>query len=420
MAIKKKSILVLLVLIVAVVAIVVLIQNQTNQEPKIAEGNDKGKSKDEQVIDEPGSKPSELTKDSIIDMVNNMTLDEKIGQLILAGFDGMSITEEAKELINKYKVGGFILFAHNLEEPTHSVKLLNDIKLENQKNDIPLFLGVDQEGGRVTRLPGLSGLPTNAKIGATNDTDYAFQYGELLGEQLQSFGFQFNFAPVLDVNSNPHNQVIGDRSYGSDPELVSKMGVATIKGMESTGVIPAIKHFPGHGDTSVDSHKSMPVVDKTLEELEAVELIPFKAAIDAGVDVVMTSHIALPKLGAKNPATMSEKIITSLLRGDLGFDGVVITDDLTMGALSDYGVAESANEAIKAGVDIVLVAFGHDQIIETINRLKQSVESGEITEARIDESVIRILRLKEKFDLVDDVNEVVDIEELQGKINEFN
>lgn len=395
--------------------IVIIVKKPTNLEPERVTGKDVAQTEDEQVKAE----PLEEEKDPIVEMVDNMTLDEKVGQLILAGFNGMSLTDEAKELINDYKVGGFILFAHNLEDPMHSVKLLNDIKLENQKNDIPVFLGVDQEGGRVTRLPGLSGLPTNAKIGATNDAEYAFRYGELLGAQVKSFGFQFNFAPVLDVNSNPNNPVIGDRSFGDDPQVVSEMGVATIEGVQSKGVIPAVKHFPGHGDTSVDSHESMPTVNKTLEELEQMELIPFQAAIDAGVDVVMTSHIALPKLGAKGPATMSKEIITGLLREDLGFNGVVITDDLTMGAIASYGVAESANAAIKAGVDIVLVAFGHDQIIETFNRIKQSVVSGEITEERIDESVTRILKLKEKFELVDEVNEMVDLEALQSQIDDL-
>lgn len=397
----------------------VIIKKPANQVPEKVVGKDIEQTDAGQAEGELENEPSEKVEDSIVEMVDNMTLDEKVGQLILAGFNGMSLTDEAKELINEYKVGGFILFAHNLENPKHSVNLLNDIKLENQKNDIPVFLGVDQEGGRVTRLPTLDGLPTNAKIGATNDAEYAFKYGELLGELVGSFGFQFNFAPVLDVNSNPSNPVIGDRSFGGNPELVSEMGLATIEGMQSKGVIPAVKHFPGHGDTSVDSHESMPTVSKTLEELEQMELIPFRAAIDAGVDVVMTSHIALPKLGTNDPATMSEKVITDLLREDLGFNGVVITDDLTMGAMESYGVAESANEAIKAGVDIVLVAFGHDKIIETFNRIKQSVETGEITEERIDESVLRILRLKEKFDLVDEVNEMIDIEALQQQIDDL-
>lgn len=415
LVIKRKTFFTSLILIVAAVIIVVIVINQTKQAPEIVTGNNPANSTEVEAGSE--DDPSEQTKDPLVERVATMTLDEKVGQLILAGFNGLSLTDEAKELINGYQVGGFILFAHNLENPKHSVELLNDLKRENQKNDIPLFLGIDQEGGRVTRLPGLSGYPTNAKIGATNDEDYAFEYGALLGEQVKAFGFQFNFAPVLDVNSNPNNPVIGDRSYGADPELVSRMGVATIEGMQSKGVIPAVKHFPGHGDTSVDSHESMPTVNKTLAELEEMELIPFREAIDAGVDVVMTSHIALPELGTNVPATMSQEVITDLLREDLGFNGVVITDDLTMGAIASYGVAESANEAIKAGVDIVLVAFGHDQIIETFNRLKKSVETGELTEARLDESVMRILRLKEKFALADEENEMIDLEALQDQIN---
>lgn len=386
------------------------------QEPQTNGGT---KQQEETPIDKekPSEKEVQVELDPFEEKLAQMSLEEKIGQLILVGFQGTYLTNQAKELIHTYKVGGFILFAQNMEDPAYAVQLLNDIKIENKKNDIPVFLGVDQEGGRVTRLPGLSNLPTNAFIGAKDDEAFAYAYGQLLGRQLQAFGFQFNFAPVMDVNSNPDNPVIGDRAFGKDPELVSKMGIALMEGMQEEKVIPAIKHFPGHGDTTVDSHESMPTVNKTLAELEAMELIPFRRAIEAGVDVVMTSHIALPKIGSKVPATMSKEVITDLLREEIGFRGVVITDDLTMGAIADYGVPEAANEAIKAGVDIVLIAFGHDQIIETVERLRESVETGEITEARIDESVIRILRLKDKYDLADEINDKLDVDELQSQIH---
>lgn len=422
LVIKKRNVLITLMLVVAVVVVVVFVKK--SMDDKVEQTGEAG-TVESPVIgevpgdDELGEAVEQPKIDPYVEQLNKMTLDEKIGQLILAGFQGTYLTDEAKELIHRYKVGGFILFAHNLEHPAYSVELLNDIKRENQKNDIPVLLGIDQEGGRVTRLPGLKKLPTNAFIGSKDDGDFAFEYGQLIGDQVKAFGFQFNFAPVMDVNSNPNNPVIGDRSFGSDPVLVSKMGVGMIKGMQSKNVIPVIKHFPGHGDTSVDSHETMPTVHKTLSELEALELIPFRVAIEEGVDVVMTSHIALPEIGGNIPATMSKEVITDLLREEIGFDGVVITDDLTMGAIADYGVAEAANEAIKAGVDIVLVAFGHDQMIATINRIKESVETGEISEERIDESVLRILRLKDKYHVVDELNDMVDMDELQEEINDL-
>lgn len=368
-------------------------------------------------IKEPEADPSE--KWTITEYVDQMSLDEKIGQLIFAGITGTALTEQTKRIINEYKVGGIILFANNLESPEQSVQLLDQMKAENEKNMLPLFLGVDQEGGRVERLPNLIKLPTNQEIGAKNNEQFSYEVGELLGKQLNAFGFNLNFAPVLDVNSNPNNPVIGDRSFSADPEVVSELGVQTIRGMKSQNIISVVKHFPGHGDTSVDSHFELPLVDKSLAELGSLELLPFKEAIEARVEVIMTAHILLPQIDNEYPASMSKSVITDILREQLDFNGVVITDDLTMQAISDhFGIGVAAVESIKAGTDIVLMAHDYDELITVYEALRSAVYNGEITEERIDESMKRIIRVKRKYDISDEQVESIDVEALNELIEQ--
>ena len=337
-------------------------------------------------------------------VLSGMSLDEKIGQLIIAGIDGTNINAASNQLIEQYKIGGVIFYAENAETSEQTKAFVNNLKVANQTNQYPLFISIDQEGGRVARLPKqVEKLPTAAVIGKKNDPDYAFNVGRTLGTQLSQSGFNMNFAPVLDVNSNPNNPVIGDRSFSADPEIVSILGVQTMKGIEEQYVIPVVKHFPGHGDTSVDSHIELPKVDKTLKQLEQLELIPFKKAIQVGADVIMVAHILLPQLDNSYPASMSTPIITDLLRHDLGFNGLVITDDMTMKAITNhYGIGEAAVQSIKAGSDIVLVAHHPKQTIAVIEALKVAVTANEITVQRIDESVARVIKLKEKYKLANE------------------
>lgn len=327
--------------------------------------------------------------------LNDMTLNEKIGQMVIAGIEGTSLTAPDKSLIIDYHIGGFIFFANNLETQQQTSNFINDITAANKNNKFPLFFSVDQEGGRVARLPGVKTTPTNKEIGVKNDPAYAYSIGQTLGRQLNSMGFNLNYAPVLDINSNPDNPVIGDRSYGDNANIVSRMGIQTMKGIQSEKTIPVIKHFPGHGDTSVDSHIELPVVTKSLTQLEELELVPFKKAIDNGADVVMIAHILLPKLDSTYPASMSEKVITGILRNKLHFKGIVMTDDMTMGAIAgNYGSGESAVKSVQAGSDIVLVAHDDKNVIEAIKAIKSAVTDGTISESRINESVQRIIDLK--------------------------
>lgn len=355
---------------------------------------------------------------AIDDIIDQLSIDEKIGQLIFAGITGTTMTEETKSFISKYKMGGIILFANNLEDPQQATQLLNQFKSENEQNVLPLFLGVDQEGGRVERLPGLLKLPTNREIGAKNKEEFSYEVGKLLGKQLNAFGFNLNFAPVLDVNSNPNNPVIGDRSFDNDPEVVSKLGIQTMQGMKSQNIIPVVKHFPGHGDTGVDSHVELPFVNKSLNEMESLELIPFREAIEVGADVIMTAHILLPQIDDIFPSSMSEKVITGILREQLDFDRIVMTDDLTMRAITDnFDIGDAAVESIKAGTDIILIAHDSDYLISIFDTLKEAVENEIITEERINESLRRIIRVKREYNIDDKKVEAIDVEGL-NKLHE--
>lgn len=351
--------------------------------------------------------------------LSDLSLEEKVGQMIFAGIKGKVMTNETEKIISTHQVGGIILFKDNLKKADQSVTLLNAIKQENSNNKVPLFLGIDEEGGRISRLPELTKLPTNEEIGFRNDASFSYGIGKLLGKQLSAFGFNLDFAPVLDINSNPENPIIGDRSFGKDAEQVSELGIKTMEGIQSEQVIPVIKHFPGHGDTAVDSHKELPIIQKSLKDLQGLELIPFKKAINHGTEVVMTGHILLPKIDPTYPASLSEKVITGVLRKQLGFEGIIITDDMTMKAIvNTFEIGEAALSAVKAGNDIVLVAHDYANVVKVKDAILQAVKTGEISEKRIDESVNRILSIKKKYNLSNTQLDGVNIKELNQSIKE--
>lgn len=343
---------------------------------------------------------SSQTNDKIEQMLDSMTLEEKIGQMILSGFSGSSIDEELKSLIKEEKVGGLILFKRNIQTSSDLKVLIQNINDINE--NIPLFISIDEEGGRVTRLPESEDFPSVLEIGNTEDEKYSYEQGRLLGKTLKEYGINMDHAPVLDIYSNPQNTVIGDRAFGSNDEIVSKMGIAMMNGIKDEGIIPTVKHFPGHGDTEVDSHVGLPIVNKTLEELMEFEFVPFKEAIDNECDVIMVSHIVLNKIDSKNPATLSKSVISDVLREKLSFNKVIMTDDMNMSAITNtINVEDASVESIKAGCDIILIGSGGNYVKSTIEKIKESIEKGEITENRIDESVYRILELKQNYLLMD-------------------
>ena len=358
--------------------------------------------------------------DQIKALIDSMTLEEKVGQLVIVGVDGYENDEHSKQLMEKYHAGGFILFKKNIQDSAQLLTLLNSLKETNAaSNKVPMFLSVDEEGGRVSRLPDeFKKFPSNRVIGQKNDSSLSYQIGSILGRELGSFGFNMDFAPVLDINSNPKNPVIGDRSFGTTAGLVSRLGIETMKGIRAENVISVVKHFPGHGDTSVDSHVGLPRVNHDLKRLESFELVPFKAAIENSVDAIMIAHILLPKLDAENPASFSKAVITDLLRTGMNFNGVVITDDFTMGAIEkNYDMGGAAVKSIQAGADIVLVCHGFDKQETVIKALLAAAQTGQISTGRLDESVYRVLELKQRYSLGNAPAGPVDPQKINAEIS---
>ncbi|MGI5860189.1 MAG: beta-N-acetylhexosaminidase [Tepidanaerobacteraceae bacterium] len=363
--------------------------------------------------------PEKAAVDPLKNQIEQMTVDEKVGQMVMIGLEGYEKDPYAQEMITKYKVGGFIFFKRNINNAYPTLTLINSLKEANRENKIPLFFAVDEEGGRVTRMPAeFTKLPTSRAIGKINSEDFAFEVGSIIGQQLKSLGFNMNFAPVLDIDSNPNNPVIGDRSFGHNEEIVSKLGTATMKGIQSQ-VISAVKHFPGHGDTSTDSHISLPVVNHDMDRLKDFELVPFAQAIENGADMVMVAHILLPKIDQENPVTLSETVITDILREEMKFNGVIITDDMTMGAITEnYDIGDAAVKSVRAGADIVLICHDNEKQVTVLEALKEAVADGVISQESLDEHVYRILKLKQKYNLNDEKIESVDVKGINEKIGE--
>ncbi|MGI5823353.1 MAG: beta-N-acetylhexosaminidase [Dethiobacteria bacterium] len=336
--------------------------------------------------------------DEIARVLQEMTLEEKIGQMVIIGFGGPEIDDHVESMIREHRVGGLILFGRNIADKNQLTGLITGLQAINQDNRLPLFIAVDEEGGRISRLPqGSPRLPANKTLGEQNDPEYSFTVGQETGAELAAFGFNMNFAPVLDIFSNPQNEVIGDRSFGNNPEIVSRLGLAVMKGLQSKNIISVVKHFPGHGDTHVDSHAGLPVVEYDRKRLDSFEFVPFKEAIAGGAEAIMTAHIMYSEIDPGKPATMSREILTGILRHDLGFGGLIITDDLEMGAIvENYALEEAALAAVLAGADILLVCHSSGYQERVLGRLKAAVQSGELTRERVDESVARIIELKQK------------------------
>lgn len=348
-------------------------------------------------------------KYNIIDhAINKMTINEKIGQMLMPDFrkwNGENVTEmlpEIEQIVKDYSLGGVILFAENVVATEQTTKLVAAYKEASEKYE--LLLTIDQEGGIVTRLQSGTDMPGNMALGATRSPEITEEVGKVIGAELQALGINMNLAPVLDVNNNSDNPVIGVRSFGESPKLVSDLGIAYIKGIQSNGVATTVKHFPGHGDTAVDSHIGLPEVPHDKERLLEVELYPFQQAMEADVDAIMTGHVTFPKIDDTKviskkdgteislPATLSHKVLTGLMREEMGYEGVIITDALNMRAITDhFGAVDAVIRSVHAGTDIILMPVGLEEVVDG---LLEAVETGEITEERIEQSVKRILTLK--------------------------
>ena len=359
--------------------------------------------------------PSAMAEeDAIAQQMAAMTLREKVGQMFMVRPDALEgrfgpaelednsivgsteVTAEMRDTYALYPCGGFALFRKNILSPEQLTAFTGQL---HGLNAIQPMLGIDEEGGSIARIANhpagfsVPRFPSMGQIARSGDAETAYQAGRSIGDYLREYGLDVDFAPVADVNTNPRNPVIGDRAFGDDPAVAAAMVRRLIAGLHDSAMASCIKHFPGHGDTQTDTHTGYAETKKTWEEISACEMIPFRAGIEEGTDLVMTAHIAAPNVtGTDEPSTVSYLMLTEKLRGELGFEGLIITDALSMGAIREcYASAEACKRCVQAGADILLMPY---QYFEAFDGLVEAVEKGEISESRIDESVYRILRFK--------------------------
>jgi beta-N-acetylhexosaminidase len=322
----------------------------------------------------------------------------EIGQLLFGSFPGVTISPELRSLAREFDLGGAILFGRNIEAPEQVAELAADV--EALGRSLPAWVSIDQEGGRVARLKEpFTRWPPMAVLGRAKSDALADRFGRALARELRAVGITLDYAPVLDIHSNPNNPVIGDRALAERADEVARLGRVIIRALQSEGIAACGKHFPGHGDTSTDSHVELPLVEHPPDRLRAVEFEPFRAAIQERVAFIMTAHVLVPALDEQRPATLSPAIVQAILREELGFDGVILSDDLEMKAVSTRTpVPMAAVEAIKAGCDGVLVCSGDvDLQAATLESIVRAVESGEIVQRRVDEALKRLRVAKERF-----------------------
>lgn len=337
-------------------------------------------------------------------LLSRMTLEEKVGQLMMVGFAGQVVDPAISDLVRGYRVGGVCLFGRNVVS-AGQIGRLNDEVRALLSDAVPPFIAVDQEGGNVVRVSdGNLVLPGNMVLGAARQPELAYEAGLAQGEDLKRLGFNMNLAPVLDVNSNPANPVIGLRAFGDDVKLVSQMGASFVRGQQDAQIVTVAKHFPGHGAVETDSHKTLPIVRAPVAEVRR-QLRPFEEAMKAGLDGLMTAHIATPTLtGNDLPATLSKPVLGGLLRDELGFTGLVLTDELEMDAIDRrYGVGRAAVLAINAGADMVLIPWRLEKKEEVWLALLDAARSGELPRAVLERAVRRILTLKVRRGLFEPV-----------------
>ena len=332
----------------------------------------------------------------------DQTLKHKIGQMIIAGFPSPYVDDQARRLVEDFEVGNFALFGRNYVTAEQATRMCADLhKLVYEKTGYSAYLASDQEGGVVSRVCiGSALFPGTMAMAASPSAD-PYQVGKNCGNVLGSMGILGNFGPVLDVNMDPMNPIIGSRSYSDDPETVARMGVEMIRGMHDGGMLATLKHYPGHGNVATDSHLDVPHNTTSEEELARTEWMPFQRAIDAGADAIMTAHVVYDQVDPEFPATVSKKIMTGLLRDTMHFDGIAVTDCMEMNAIKvTYGIGPGAVMAVQAGCDVLCFSHTYEAVAEACNALYKAVEEGIITPERIDQSYNRIIRLKKQYNLV--------------------
>jgi beta-N-acetylhexosaminidase len=329
-------------------------------------------------------------------MSNKKLAKELLGELFITGIEGHTLTDHDKDFLETHAIGGIILFSKNFQSPPQVASLIST--LQTQRNELPLWISVDQEGGRVQRFKnGFTKLPTAEQIGNTNSPKIAFQIAELTAIELAQVGININYSPVADIMTNPNNPVIGDRAFGAQEDTVSKMVTATVRGLLTHGVQPCVKHFPGHGDTELDSHFDLPSVSTPASVLSERELKPFLKAFKSRCSMVMTAHIVNREIDKDWPATLSERTLQGLLRQELKYSRLIISDDMEMKAIVDhFGIEDSSRLAIAAGCDLLIYRTLKGAKIAYLSLL-ESIDSGKIDPLCIIESAQRSMDLKRQF-----------------------
>ena len=343
-------------------------------------------------------------------MIANMTTDmthwtlaQKVGQTLFISFDGTVMTPALKSIISELNIGGIVLFERNVESPAQLRQLTDGLQAVAQASGLPpLFIGIDQEGGRVTRLraaKGFTEFPSAQAVAATGDVQTAIRNATIQAAELKAAGININFAPDLDVNNNPANPVIGARSYSDDPAIVSKFGLAYGLALQQAGIMAVGKHFPGHGDTHTDSHFALPRITHDRARLDAIELAPFRAAIAAGISGIMSAHILFDAIDPTRPATLSRRVLHDLLRGELGFTGLIFTDSIEMNALSVAGFPPSvaAAEAVAAGADAVLSNTSFEVACAMHDEMLRRAEAGSLPIQRLNDAVTHVVQMKAHY-----------------------
>jgi beta-N-acetylhexosaminidase len=330
--------------------------------------------------------------------MSRLSLRRQIGRLLVAGFNGQELPVELKSLARDFGLGGVILFARNIGEPEQVADLC--FAAARLDPELPAWVSVDQEGGRVARLKApFTEWPPMATLGRSGDASLAERFARALASELTAVGVTLDYAPVLDVHTNPGNPVIGDRALAEKAEEVARLGAAIIRGLQEEGVAACGKHFPGHGDTTADSHLELPLVEHPPDRLRAVEFVPFKAAVQARVATIMTAHVLLPALDETRPATLSRRIVGEILRKELGFEGVIFSDDLEMKAVADHHtVPAAAVLAVEAGCDGLLVCSGNTDLqAQTLEALIHAIENETLSFKRVEDALKRQQNAKERF-----------------------
>lgn len=336
--------------------------------------------------------------------IKDLSIEEKIGQMTLIGLNTKTSLEKLEEIIVDYKVGGILIYKKNYSDYSEMIELINRIKYLNQKNKIPIFIAIDQEGGRVNRFPNeFKNIPSANKLAKNSQKKNLVKIaGNITGKTLNKLGINMNFAPVLDIKRFKDNHAIGDRAYSENIEEVSKYGIDYIKRLQENKVVSVVKHFPGHGATMYDSHFKIPKIRKNLKELENEDMIPFKNAIENKVDGILVGHLKLHNYITSEPVSMSKQFVAKYLRKKYRYNGLIITDDMRMKAVKyRYGKNRAIKKAFLSCNDIIV--FKYDSDINVLKKIVEMAKKGKIEEKYINRSVLRILKTKEKYDINDNV-----------------